>query len=362
MVKDLFIHVCIVITFLFIGGSIFRGRSLFNTFWRKIIFGFFSGILGSLLMLFTIRLTPTTIMDFRHISILMSALYGGPLSAGISVVIICLYRIVFITSSVEALLISLTNMVLIGIFSSFITSLRVSELKKWVYMYLFSLVMLSLGFFYLLDRSKGFYELMFTYWGISLFAGALIYYCANMIVQSNRSFNELKRNSTTDFLTGLYNVRHFHSAYHKAIEKSKADNEKLSLLIIDIDHFKKVNDTYGHLAGDEVLRQLGILLSTYTRSFDIISRMGGEEFSVLLFNCSNQLALEIGEGIRSGIENHPFILPDGKRIFLTISIGAATFMETTQNPNHLVKQADTALYKGKTTGRNKVCSIQSEIE
>lgn len=123
-----------------------------------------------------------------------------------------------------------------------------------------------------------------------------------------------------------------------------------------------MNDTYGHLAGDEVLRQLGLLLSTCTRSFDIISRMGGEEFSVLLFNCSNELALDIGERIRSCIEHHPFILPDGKSICLTISIGAATFMETTHNPEQLVKQADSALYIGKNTGRNKVCTILIEDE
>lgn len=193
MVKDLFVHVCIVITFLFIGGSFFRSSLTFNSFWKKIFFGTFSGILGSLLMLFTIQLTPTIIMDFRHIGILMSALYGGPLSITISVLIICLSRIAFITSSLESLLISLLNMVLIGFFSIFVSTLKLKELKKWIYMYLFSIITLSFGFYYLLGRSDHFYQFMIVYWIISLIAGALIYYCTNMIVQSNRSYNELKK-------------------------------------------------------------------------------------------------------------------------------------------------------------------------
>lgn len=166
----------------------------------------------------------------------------------------------------------------------------------------------------------------------------------------------MKKDSTTDFLTGLYNVRYFDSKLNASIKKAKEYSEKLSFLMIDIDHFKMVNDTFGHIVGDEVLRKLGALISSCARSFDIVSRMGGEEFSVLLLNCNHAQALEIAEKIRYAVENHKIKFPNGKEINVTISIGVATYLETTQYPEHLVRQADKALYNAKRTGRNNVCS------
>ena len=120
---------------------------------------------------------------------------------------------------------------------------------------------------------------------------------------------------------------------------------------------KKVNDTYGHQAGDEVLRQLGGLLISCSRPSDIVSRNGGEEFSLLLKNCSYSQALEIAERLRGIVENHRFSLPNGKELKITISLGASTYLETTQCLEEFIKQADDTLYKAKRTGRNKVSAL-----
>lgn len=356
MLKDLFVHVCVVITFLFIGGILYRkGPIFFESTRQKVLLGVFGGVLGSFLMGFTIPLSPTIIMDFRHVAVLLSALYGGGVAAFVSVVIICFSRAVFFGVS-TSLFVSVFLMIIIGAFAAYISRLRISELKKWLYMYVFSLILLTLGFLYLLGMSDVFIDSMFKYWVISIVGGALIFYCANFIIQSNRMFNEMKKESTTDYLTGLSNVRYFSYKLYDSIHKAKEYREKLSFLMLDIDYFKKVNDTFGHAAGDEVLRKLSALITSCVRSFDIVSRIGGEEFSVLLLSCDHAQALEIAEKIRTTVESSTIRLVSGKQITITISVGAATYLETTESPEQLVTQADQALYQAKHTGRNKVCS------
>lgn len=358
MLKSLFVQFCIVITFLFLGGSIFRFSPYLYSLRQKLFFGTLSGVLGSVLMIFTIPLTPTIIMDYRHIAILFSALYGGTVSTLATIFIICFSRLVFIGGSPLSLFVSTSMMISIGFFSAFICKTNLSELKKWIYMYLVSLVILSGGFGILLGVTKEFINLMVKYWCISIIAGALIFYCVKYIVHSNRSFYDMKKQSATDYLTGLNNVRQFHSAFDDSVEKAIKHDEHLSFLMIDIDNFKTINDTYGHEAGDEVLRQAGALFSSCSRSFDILARIGGDEFSLLLLNCSNQQAKEISERIRTSIEKYEFNLPGGKTLHFTVSIGISTFPETTNYPEHLFKQADKALYIAKHAGRNKVVAIE----
>ena len=155
---------------------------------------------------------------------------------------------------------------------------------------------------------------------------------------SIKLLNRLEQESTIDFLTGLNNVRQYDNALNESFINVKDKNEHLSILIIDIDFFKKVNDTYGHLAGDSVLQQLGIILSTSCRSFDIVSRIGGEEFSVILPDCPSMQAIEVAERLRIAVEIHEFIIPDETKINITISIGAATYPDNVKDLENLVKR------------------------
>ena len=193
------------------------------------------------------------------------------------------------------------------------------------------------------------------FWLSSLIIGTVAYYISNYMNTSIKLLDRLEHESTIDFLTGLNNVRQYDNALNESFLNVINRKEHLSILIIDIDFFKKVNDTYGHLAGDAVLRQLGTVLSTSSRSFDIVSRIGGEEFSVILPDCPTNQSMEVAERLRLAVELHGFILPDETKINICISIGCATYPDNVKSLENLAHEADTALYAAKHSGRNKVC-------
>lgn len=158
-----------------------------------------------------------------------------------------------------------------------------------------------------------------------------------------------------DGLTGLMNRRIFHEQMATELARSDRYGGTFSLFMIDIDHFKNINDTYGHQAGDSVLQSLGRLLKEKTRNVDIVARYGGEEFAVILPETHEPSAALVGEMIRTAIAQTPFSLPDGKDIALTISVGVATYPRCGSTMQDLIKCADQALYLAKQAGRNRVC-------
>jgi diguanylate cyclase len=165
-----------------------------------------------------------------------------------------------------------------------------------------------------------------------------------------------------DGLTGLNNFRQFDEIFNNLVNDLSTRIQNLSLLYIDIDYFKKINDTYGHYEGDFVLKELGIILKNYTRSYDTVSRNGGEEFTVLLPDCNLNRAIEIAERIRKSVEENEFTLTSGEVTKLTISIGVSSYRDTTNDPFLLIEDADKALYRAKKSGRNKVCYAIREIK
>jgi len=163
--------------------------------------------------------------------------------------------------------------------------------------------------------------------------------------------DELTRMATHDQLTGLYNRHYLLDVTYQKIARAKRHKDNLSLLMIDIDHFKLVNDTHGHQKGDLVLKEIAQLLNEISRGEDVVARFGGEEFIILLEHCDIQCALDKAENIRSHVEK---LNPDG--INVTISIGLSELNLANESFNELLKQADDALYKAKTNGRNCVVS------
>lgn len=160
----------------------------------------------------------------------------------------------------------------------------------------------------------------------------------------------------TDSLTGLYNRRYFEVHLQKLIQQNATSRKSLGILILDIDNFKSVNDTYGHAVGDEILKEFAVRVQDKLRGFDMVARLGGEEFVVLLPDVKEDMALTICERLRSAIADEAFKCnaPDGQ-LDITTSIGG-TIVEkgTTANPDDVMKQADDALYEAKENGRN-VC-------
>lgn len=153
--------------------------------------------------------------------------------------------------------------------------------------------------------------------------------------------------------TGLNNVRQFDNELNKII-KELSSNSVVSMLFIDIDFFKKVNDTYGHQNGDKVLEDLGKILLSSCSHLDVVSRNGGEEFSVLMTDCPRGKVMEVAERIRLAVQEHKFYLFDGQAINITVSIGVAIYPDTVNDINMIVEKADEALYEAKRAGRNRV--------
>lgn len=169
----------------------------------------------------------------------------------------------------------------------------------------------------------------------------------------------LKSTSVTDGLTKLHNKTYFLDRLQEHFAMFKRGNFALSLLMIDIDHFKRINDEYGHLAGDAVLVQIADVVTEAIRSYDVAYagfRYGGEELSVLLPRTDQKRALKVARRMRKDVADGEFLLDDGRRIKLTMSVGLAQASGKMKNREELIARADAALYRAKRTGRNRVCT------
>jgi diguanylate cyclase (GGDEF)-like protein len=168
-------------------------------------------------------------------------------------------------------------------------------------------------------------------------------------------YDQVKSMSYKDGMTGLHNYRYFEIRMKEEFSRAQRLNEPLSVMILDVDHFKNYNDTLGHLAGDEVLRKLARILQNSLRKNDIPVRYGGEEFAIILPGATKENAFKVASRLRKEIERSPF--PDEyvqplKRI--TVSIGVATYPDDADSLLDLIERADSALYEAKNNGRNKV--------
>jgi diguanylate cyclase (GGDEF)-like protein len=166
---------------------------------------------------------------------------------------------------------------------------------------------------------------------------------------------ELERQAKTDVLTGISNRRHFFEMAERELMRSRRSGKPLALLMIDIDHFKMVNDKYGHLAGDEVLKSLCITSQGMIRNIDIVARIGGEEFAIILPETNPGQARVVAERLKDKLSETYIEFPNGDKTDFTVSIGIASNLEGDLDVESVMKRADAALYRAKRQGRNKVC-------
>ncbi|MBT5229632.1 MAG: sensor domain-containing diguanylate cyclase [Methylococcales bacterium] len=184
-------------------------------------------------------------------------------------------------------------------------------------------------------------------------------------IESTQNHSKLIRTALTDNLTSVHNRRFFDQRLGEEVNRAQRRCEPLSCLFMDIDFFKKVNDTYGHSVGDFVLADVAARITPQLRQCDVLARYGGEEFVALLPHTREGLATEVAERVRNTICETPIQLPDGRRLEITMSVGVASLMDDnncTYSGEMLLKTADAALYQAKDTGRNKVVYFeQSQI-
>jgi diguanylate cyclase (GGDEF)-like protein len=171
------------------------------------------------------------------------------------------------------------------------------------------------------------------------------------LLEANRA---LAQAAVTDGLTGLKNHRAFQEALHSAVQMAERLQQPLSLIMFDIDHFKQFNDTFGHPAGDELLRQVAQVLRESARAYDVAARYGGEEFALLLPNTTLEQAVQVAERLRQQIR-----AIENPHAPVSASFGVATYRRGTP-PATLVYEADAALYRAKRSGRDQVCVYQPE--
>lgn len=197
--------------------------------------------------------------------------------------------------------------------------------------------------------------------GIFLFGAIFVWLTIALSLQTAadlRRIDLLESENITDPLTKVYNRRYLDRRLDEEVARSKRYSLELSVLMLDIDHFKRVNDTYGHQVGDVVLSTLGSLVKTSLRELDVVARYGGEEFLVICTNTGIDGAALVAERLRRLVESLQVEIPDGaggnQTIRISISIGVAGLNTSIDSKDKLVQAADRALYRAKEEGRNRV--------
>ena len=183
---------------------------------------------------------------------------------------------------------------------------------------------------------------------------------AAIAIENARMFEKVEQMAIVDTLTGLYNRRHFYDLGEREIERYKRYHSPLSLIMLDLDHFKKVNDQYGHQVGDYVLQELAKIFANSLRKMDIPGRLGGEEFVILLPETNLDQGMLVAERLRQKIETKEFVI-EGHKIHITASMGLVSLSDDESSLQMLISGADKVMYQAKAAGRNKVLAADDHL-
>lgn len=362
MFNSLFLNVCIMMALISTAYHLVKDYDVLfkkHPYGTKIMIGLVGGMIGVMLMANSIKIDQGIIVDFRNFPVLLGAIFGGPIGAIVSAAIIAFARVSFwgaSTASISAVI----SVSIIAVGSSIFSKMFSDFRKKWIACAVLNLAVPSMFLLYLMKGNENLYQVLGYYILGSLLMTGFIFWLVEYYLDFYYNYVKLTSESTKDFLTGLNNVRAFDSEFNKAINRCARNGECLSFLMLDIDFFKKINDTYGHTAGDVVLKRLSELLVDTCRIFDIISRNGGEEFSVILQDCPMSHAHEVAERIRKAVESTEFKINSEQHVRVTISIGISSYPNSSDNPDKLIEYADKALYHAKQSGRNRVVLNENE--
>ncbi len=215
------------------------------------------------------------------------------------------------------------------------------------------------------DRYNDYFNLIIPV--VFFFSAIFVLLVGSLALQTATDLNQistLRRENIIDPLIGIYNRRHLNLRLAEEIERTHRYNLQLSMLLLDIDHFKKINDTYGHYIGDLVLKSLGHLLLKNVRKMDIIARYGGEEIAVIAPHTSVPTAVDLAERLRQIVETSVMVPADKQEnrqaVTISVSIGVAGLDRQIVDKQSLIERTDEALYRAKQKGRNRVVVFNSK--
>lgn len=357
MLADLFVNICIVVALIFLYMKLRWKKAYEQGYSVKgvLIDGFSGGFMGYILMYFSINVTNETLLDLRYVPIMLLVLFIGKTPAFISSVLIIFSRFLIGVNRSALYAVVMISLLFIGytILERLLKNRK--DLKtKAVYMTLFSNAVVTYFLVILVGEFRFVGTIFMMYWVISTIGGISAVFLVDYIKKSEYLFSQYETESSKDFLTGLYNVRHFDKVWERNAETVKKKQGTLALLMLDIDHFKIINDNHGHAVGDFVLIELSSLMEQTIADKGTVFRKGGEEFAVILPGCDKSKALKLAEQLRFNVDYHEFITATGEQLKVTVSIGLASYPETTHETRTMVEKADLALYLSKSSGRNQV--------
>ena len=185
---------------------------------------------------------------------------------------------------------------------------------------------------------------------------------AELALANAERYSQAKERAFIDDVTEVYNARYLHSALENEVRRAARYGNSLSVVFLDLDRFKLVNDRHGHLVGSQTLRSLSQMLLGCVRQVDTLARYGGDEFTVLMADTPHDAAKVVAERIRASVEAHVFEAADGSPLRLTLSAGVSSFPEHGRSRESLLESADQAMYRAKSLGRNRVCSASDLVE
>ena len=360
MVSEIFVNACILIAFISLAHLFFKDIEIpyGDSLQAKAVIGISSGSLGIILMLYSVKVGPDIIIDFRYIPVLLTAIYSGWFPTILASILVGGFRVLHFGVS-EPSVIAMLNTLLAGIGFCFISNKKISRKSKWLYSMIYLLAVTSAALLIVLKFSLLFFEITAMFCLTNIVVAWVAFQYAEYLSEFIRLHHALKYDAAKDFLTGLNNVRQFDASLRDFSRLALKKGRRLSLLFIDIDYFKNINDTYGHMAGDSMLQGIAGILADSFSGQGIVSRNGGEEFSVLLMDCSSRQALKLAERLMKNVENHEFAASEKTSLHITISVGVSTYPETTKSVSRLLEDADSALFEAMRNGRGKVVLYDS---
>jgi diguanylate cyclase len=325
---------------------------------RRFVIGTVGGLIGILLLMSTVPMNAerTIIFDFRFVVMYLSAMYGGFVSSIITSVIIALYRIIVTGANTNAIIVS-TSILICGFLLGALSKVKANREQKFLIMNTVVTITILTASYLIHDDANLFVLNSLMFVSTTVITSYFISRYIHFSLANIRSYWQLKIDATTDHLTELANLREFENRFEQLFEECQSNQLPISFLMLDLDHFKMINDTFGHQKGDEVLSELAQILLKSCRGHDLVARIGGEEFAIVLPRCPRETALTIGRRIRQQIEEFSFC-KDTHEIRMTVSIGVSSYPNDAMDSQKLMVLADKALYKAKSAGRNSVMLAQ----